>query len=242
MKPISRRERDRAYREANAARIAERKRAYYIANAAKIAERGRKRYAANAARIAERQRKYYEANAQKILDQKRSYYEANAAKIAERKRKHYEATGEKQREQKRRYRAANLEKLRERDRKYHTANAEQRREGCRKRYRKDPTKMANYNRYRKYGITAEQFGAMLRMQGGRCAICKSDKPGGKHDWHVDHCHSSGKARGILCHHCNQALSGARDNPDTLRAALRYLDEAQRLPQGRFHAILDLITP
>jgi hypothetical protein len=54
-----------------------------------------------------------------------------------------------------------------------------------------------------YGITVADFDRMLAAQGGRCAVCGSDKPGGR--WArfaVDHCHKTGKVRGLLCTHCN----------------------------------------
>jgi len=67
----------RAYREANAVKIAERNRAYYEANAAKVAEYQRAYREANAVKIAERDRAYREANAVKIAERNRAYYEAN---------------------------------------------------------------------------------------------------------------------------------------------------------------------
>lgn len=63
------------------------------------------------------------------------------------------------------------------------------------------------NDYRRlYGITPEDYDRMLAEQGGCCAVCGSDKPGGKPPrdvrFHVDHCHVTGKARGLLCVSCN----------------------------------------
>lgn len=73
---------------------------------------------------------------------------------------------------------------------------------------------------RSYGITVEQYESMLAAQGGVCAICGGPQTG--KNWHVDHDHETGEVRGILCHGCNHALGGARDNPDTLIAAAKYL--------------------
>ncbi len=82
-----------------------------------------------------------------------------------------------------------------------------------------------------YGISAERYEALLRAQGGGCAICRDRDPGGRWDtWHVDHDHGHcpGKkaceicVRGLLCSRCNLALGHFRDNPDNLVAALRYL--------------------
>ncbi len=81
----------------------------------------------------------------------------------------------------------------------------------------------DYMRKYLYGITSEQFAAMLESQNGRCAICKTSEPSGKGNWHVDHCHSSGKVRGLLCHFCNLMLGNAKDDVDRLTAAIEYIN-------------------
>jgi hypothetical protein len=80
------------------------------------------------------------------------------------------------------------------------------------------------NKLRKYyGLTIVQRNAMFQAQGHRCAICRSAEPGRKNaNWAVDHCHDTGKVRGILCHPCNAMLGYAKDNPATLTAAIEYL--------------------
>lgn len=85
------------------------------------------------------------------------------------------------------------------------------------------------NRYnlKQYGITYAQHQAMFAAQGGRCAICKSDKPGSKgKGWHVDHDHKTGTVRGLLCHFCNTAIGSLKDDPDLLRAAAEYLESSR----------------
>lgn len=57
--------------------------------------------------------------------------------------------------------------------------------------------------FKSYGITLDDYDAMLLAQGGVCAICAG--PGGKYGLHVDHCHTTGKVRGLLCTKCNGAL-------------------------------------
>lgn len=57
-----------------------------------------------------------------------------------------------------------------------------------------------------YGITLEQRNSLLEAQGYRCAVCKTDAPAGRWDeWHTDHCHDTGRIRGILCMRCNMAV-------------------------------------
>lgn len=77
---------------------------------------------------------------------------------------------------------------------------------------------------KKYGITIAQFDELFLSQGSRCAICWCDEPG-KNGWQVDHCHTNGNVRGILCHRCNMALGLLKDNPNMLRIAVGYLERA-----------------
>ena len=86
-----------------------------------------------------------------------------------------------------------------------------------------PEQAARYSwfyKLRKYGITPEQFDAMLIAQSGRCAICSDpmDPP------NIDHCHTAGHVRGLLCGPCNRGLGMFRDSPAALRAAADYLGE------------------
>lgn len=98
------------------------------------------------------------------------------------------------------------------------------------------TKRAYRNKHRKsggraaymckylYGITEQQYADLMEKQGNACAICGTTEWAGRHKVpHVDHCHDTGKVRGILCHDCNLMLGNAKDDPDRLRAAARYLD-------------------
>jgi hypothetical protein len=85
----------------------------------------------------------------------------------------------------------------------------------------------DYNLRQLYGITIEQFEAMLASQGGRCAICRRPFPSG-FDTHVDHDHATGRVRGVLCGACNNGLGRFGDDPTVLRRAARYLDRDRRL--------------
>jgi len=90
------------------------------------------------------------------------------------------------------------------------------------RKKRDPQLVIAYRRRymlkKNYGITPEQFDAMLLNQGGACAICREsvDKP------HVDHDHVTGRVRGILCNRCNVGLGMFNDNKTSLRSAIAYL--------------------
>lgn len=73
---------------------------------------------------------------------------------------------------------------------------------------------------RKYGVSLADYSRMLKDQGGMCAVC-GKKQGRSFD--VDHCHSTGIVRGLLCTNCNRLIGHAADDPDRLRKAADYLD-------------------
>lgn len=57
---------------------------------------------------------------------------------------------------------------------------------------------------RRYGLTKERYEAMLLAQDGRCACC-GYPPTGSHALGVDHCHETGRVRGLLCKVCNRLI-------------------------------------
>lgn len=79
----------------------------------------------------------------------------------------------------------------------------------------------------KYGLTVEQYEAMLEAQEGVCAICeqpetKTSRASRVHLLAVDHDHATGAVRSLLCNRCNQVLGLMLDDPDLLRAAAHYV--------------------
>ena len=116
-------------------------------------------------------------------------------------------------------------RLRSREKERRQANPESGRARTRKWQAANREHIKAYNRRAKmkqaYGITYEDFLALLERQGGVCAICATDAPRGK-NWHVDHCHDTNAVRGILCGPCNTGLGHFRDDPDRLRKAIDYL--------------------
>ena len=89
----------------------------------------------------------------------------------------------------------------------------------------DPIKYREQHLKRMYGITHQDYEVMLEEQNNRCAICETSDPGGRHTSNyfvVDHCHTTGKVRKLLCHHCNTALGLVGDNISTLQKMIEYL--------------------
>jgi len=80
-----------------------------------------------------------------------------------------------------------------------------------------------------YGISEDQFYLLLKEQCGVCAICGEPEPTQKnYRLSIDHCHATGKIRGLLCSRCNSGIARFQDSPTILAAAIDYL---QRQPQG-----------
>ncbi|MFF2202628.1 endonuclease VII domain-containing protein [Streptomyces sp. NPDC058145] len=71
---------------------------------------------------------------------------------------------------------------------------------------------------RNYGLTEAERDAMVATQRGLCAICL-DAPA----MHVDHCHGTGRVRGVLCFSCNAALGQFKDQPEVIRRAAAYVE-------------------
>ena len=74
-----------------------------------------------------------------------------------------------------------------------------------------------------YGITPAQMVRMAEDQHGGCAICQTVPPVFT-DLHIDHNHTTGEVRGLLCPTCNTALGMFRDSPEVLMRALEYLED------------------
>lgn len=77
-------------------------------------------------------------------------------------------------------------------------------------------------RFDRYGITKEIFKQMLNNQNNKCAICEISV--NERSSHIDHCHSTGKVRGILCEKCNKGLGQFNDNVNYLNNAIKYLNK------------------
>src|SRR5882757_4160317 len=93
---------------------------------------------------------------------------------------------------------------------------------CMSEYRSSrPEHYRNFELQRNYGITSEEYDQMYYDQNGLCLICSEEEPGGRL-MPVDHCHATGKIRGLLCANCNRGLGIFKDDPDRLVAAAMYL--------------------
>lgn len=132
-------------------------------------------------------------------------------------------TSEAKRAYQRDYYARNREAIRERRRAYMAEYREKNRERVRRLGRESRNRRWHLMAY---GLTDEQYRAMVEAQGGLCAICGQPETairrGAVKPLAVDHDHETRKVRALLCHNCNAALGLMRDDPTRLRAAADYL--------------------
>lgn len=83
------------------------------------------------------------------------------------------------------------------------------------------------HRFYKYGLTPAQFDQILATQGGRCYICRTDKPTAK-GWSVDHCHETNAVRFVACNPCNTALGLIKEDPRIAKRLYEVALECQQL--------------
>ena len=82
----------------------------------------------------------------------------------------------------------------------------------------------DYHYRNRYGISLEQYQEKLEEQGFVCAICGTEHSENSRmkTLVVDHCHTTGQVRGLLCHSCNVTLGAAKEKEDILIACISYL--------------------
>lgn len=147
---------------------------------------------------------------------------------ASRKRCYYkdiELSRAKTRERNRAWRKANPDRAKAKNREWGAKNRDKRNAYGKRRLEENGDWVRKLNReghrWRAYGLTPEGYQEMLAAQGGRCAICATDKPH-KGALHVDHDHDTGEVRGLLCFCCNAGIGKLKDDPRLLVKALWYL--------------------
>lgn len=94
-------------------------------------------------------------------------------------------------------------------------------------YKKYPRKLKNHNLKKTYGITIEDYEKLFNKQKGVCAICGKVETrictqGMVQSLSVDHDHSTGLIRGLLCDRCNKAIGLLYHDTDLLIKATKYL--------------------
>ncbi len=126
---------------------------------------------------------------------------------------------EKQKEYNRRWREKNPDYARH----WRKANQERRRQLLQEWRKANPGKVREHVLFGKYGVTKEQYQSLLRRQLFKCASCKTPLSTlQSSERHIDHCHKTGRVRGVLCGPCNRALGLMKDDPIKLRRLAKYI--------------------
>lgn len=119
------------------------------------------------------------------------------------------------------YYAEHRERFAAASRKWSKTHPEQRNATKRAWYARNKEHQKRVVRLRMYGITADKYQELFTQQGGVCAVCRKPCITGRM-LAVDHCHKTGKIRGLLCSPCNSALGFVKDDLTRLEALVSYL--------------------
>ena len=117
----------------------------------------------------------------------------------------------------------NKEHISARNKAYHEANREQILAQQRAYRKANPNIGRNAKLKNKYGITLGDYNRILENQNHSCKICGTTNSGRRGTLDVDHCHTTGKVRGLLCTNCNNGLGRFKDSADLLASAIKYLN-------------------
>ena len=175
--------------------------AYYKRNREAISLKGKQRYAANPEPKKSRAKAYYRSHRHQALEWRKHYYRKNRARI----RKVAKISSKI-------YRIENAVKLKKYNAEYTIKNR---------------TSIKNTALKYLYGITLDEYMAMVKNQHGVCAICKqrpvhNTRWGRSDSLRVDHCDKTYKVRGLLCHNCNAGMGLFKHSVSFLSAAIKYL--------------------
>lgn len=154
----------------------------------------------------------------KILAKNRGYYSRNRGKVLARKKVWYALNRNRKRTYNKTYYKTNRTRLLESQKEYYTVNLGKIRDYRKEYWTKDREKKLARRRDSNYGLSPGEFERLSAEQSGKCAICKQTPK----KLCVDHCHGSGKVRGLLCGKCNFAIGHLDDSSEKARAAARYL--------------------
>jgi len=105
--------------------------------------------------------------------------------------------------------------------KYRKRNKERHKENLRKWRKSNKESVRGYQLKSLYNLSLEDYENLLLKQDNKCQICEKEKK-----LVVDHCHNSGKVRGLLCYGCNTSLGQFKDDTSLLRRAITYLERKE----------------
>jgi hypothetical protein len=150
-------------------------------------------------------------------EQLREWRKKNPDKVAEHQRNQYQKYREKKLAYRREYVRKNKDRIAEINRKSRENMSPEKREAMLA--RKRITTMM-----RRYGLTPDDYDRMLQEQAGTCALCSRTPEQERYKrLNIDHCHDTGRVRGLLCTPCNHAIGVLGDTAEHIRRAVAYLE-------------------
>lgn len=156
----------------------------------------------------ERSKQYGKEYRKQHKEEKKQYYLKHKEKINEKRKEYYsnnkELINEKGKEYNKIYREINKQKIKER-----------------RQAKRDITYKKEISRL--YNLTIDEYNKKLQNQNNECFICKKELTTRKYTA-IDHCHISGKVRGILCRECNLALGLVKEDTNILKSMITYLEQ------------------
>jgi len=159
-------------------------------------------------------RQYHQKNKDSICKKSRDWYAANTQRALIARDLWVKNNPEQSRQIKRRYYEKNRTLTIYRAKKWANDNPELRKI------------VTHKNKLKKYGMSVQEYGDMLKSQGGSCAICKRRETkrskGTICKLVVEHHHGNGRIRGLLCNNCNVTLGLVRDDVNVLHEMIQYL--------------------
>ena len=91
--------------------------------------------------------------------------------------------------------------------------------------KRNPDLARNHNLKKMFGLTLDRYNELLAAQGGVCSICEEPEQAERYKYlSVDHCHTTGKIRGLLCSNCNRGLGLFRENRKAFLNAAAYIEK------------------
>lgn len=177
-------------------------------------------------KISKQQKAYREANKEKISQQRSAYYQANKENFIKKRKERYWANPDEARKLTLEYYAANKERMSEQNKVWSQNNNDKMKQYKRAYCARNPEKLKKKRLCKKYNLKPEEYDVLMEKAGNICPICEVD-----FDWvnrHkanrpcIDHCHKTGKVRGVICGQCNAAIGQLNDDTKRLERAMWWL--------------------
>jgi hypothetical protein len=153
----------------------------------------------------------------------KKYYEKNKEIIKTKVKTYMQKNSEKRKLKEKKYREENKETIHKKHAEQYQNNKEKLKTKGKEYYKKNKETIRKQNLLKLYNFSIEQYDIMFEEQKGCCKICGKHQSELNQKLSIDHCHKTGKVRGLLCKHCNHGLGKFKDDVNLLKIAIDYLN-------------------